>query len=128
MAQLLPDRPRLRIQFEFVLGQFSRDSQHVRRLPCEYVSVVLQELDERAFLFVVEARADDCGLVLIGEFEVDSFSFLSRPHRGRATDASFEGIVKPSSTGLSLTRAGRATEGPAVRVIYIAPWKHSTVP
>jgi hypothetical protein len=38
-----------------VLGQFSRDSQHIRRLPCEYVSVILQEPDERVFLFVVEA-------------------------------------------------------------------------
>jgi hypothetical protein len=52
-----------------VLGQFSRDSRHVRRLPCEYVPIVLQKLDERAFLFVVEAGADDCGLALVGEPE-----------------------------------------------------------
>jgi hypothetical protein len=80
--QLLPDRSCLRIHFEFVLGQFSRDSRHIRRLPCKHVPIVLQELDERAFLFVVESRADDCDLALIGEPEVDSFGLLGRPHKG----------------------------------------------
>jgi hypothetical protein len=64
-----------------VLGQFSRDSRHIRRLPCEYVSVILQELDERAFLFVIQAGADDGGLAFISEPEVDPFSFFSRSHR-----------------------------------------------
>jgi hypothetical protein len=65
-----------------VLGQFSWDSRHIRRLPCEYVSVILQELDERTFLFVVQARADDGSLAFISEPEVDSFCLLSWPHRG----------------------------------------------
>jgi hypothetical protein len=43
----LSDRPRLGIDLQFVLDHFSRDSQHIRRLPCEYVSVILQKLDER---------------------------------------------------------------------------------
>jgi hypothetical protein len=34
-----------------------------------------------------------------------------------ATGASFEGIVKSSSTGLPSTCAGRATEGSVVRVV-----------
>ena len=46
--------------------------------------VVLLELDEHTFLFVVEARVDVFGLVFIRESEVDYFSFLSRPHRGRS--------------------------------------------
>jgi hypothetical protein len=50
-----------------VLGQFSHDSRHIHRLPCEYVSVILQEPDERAFLFVVEAAADDGGLAFISK-------------------------------------------------------------
>jgi hypothetical protein len=50
-----------------VLSQFSRDSRHIRRLPCEYISVILQEPDERAFLFVVEAGADDGGLAFISK-------------------------------------------------------------
>jgi hypothetical protein len=66
-----------------VLGQFSRDSRHIRRLPCEYVSVILQEPDERAFLFVIQAGADDGSFAFISEPKVDSFGFFHRPHRGR---------------------------------------------
>jgi hypothetical protein len=70
-----------------VLGQFSRDSRLIRRLPCEYVSVILQKLDERAFLFVIQAGTDDDSLALIGEPKVDSLGFFSRSHRGH--DLSF---------------------------------------
>jgi hypothetical protein len=56
-------------------------------LPCEYVSVILQELDERAFLFVTQAGTDDSGLALIGKPKIDSLGFFSRPHRGH--DLSF---------------------------------------
>jgi hypothetical protein len=65
-----------------VLDQFSRDSQHIRRLPCEYVSVILQEPNERAFLFVIKARIDDGGLALISESQIDPLSLFSRPYRG----------------------------------------------
>jgi hypothetical protein len=81
-TQLLSDRPRLGIDLQFVLGQLSRDSRHIRRLPCEYVSVILQKLDERAFLFVIQAGADDGSLAFISEPEVDSLGFFSQPHRG----------------------------------------------
>jgi hypothetical protein len=67
MKQLLSNRPCLRVDLQFVLGQFSRDSRHICRLPCEYVSVILQESDEHAFLFVVKAGTDDDTLALIGE-------------------------------------------------------------
>jgi hypothetical protein len=67
MTHVLSDWSCLRIYFEFLLGQFSRDSRHVRRLPCEHVLIVLQELDERAFLFIIEAGADDCSLEFIKE-------------------------------------------------------------
>jgi hypothetical protein len=72
----------LGIGLQFVLGQFYWDSRHIRRLPCEYVSVILQELNERAFLFVVQAGADDGSLVFISESKVDPLHLLSRPHRG----------------------------------------------
>jgi hypothetical protein len=36
---------------EFVLNQFSRDSRHVSRIPCEDVPIFLEELDEREFYF-----------------------------------------------------------------------------
>jgi hypothetical protein len=83
----LSDRPRLGVNFQFVLGQFSRDSRHIHKLPCEYVSVILQEPGERAFLFVIQAGTDDDRLALIGEPEVDSLGFFGRPHRGH--DLSF---------------------------------------
>jgi hypothetical protein len=70
-----------------VLSQFSQDSQHIRRLPWEYVLVILQKLDERVFLFVIQAGADDGSLAFVCEPEVDSLCFLSRPHRGH--DLSF---------------------------------------
>jgi hypothetical protein len=44
----------------------------------------LQELDERAFLFVIQAGADDGGFAFISETKVDSFGFFSRSHRGRS--------------------------------------------
>jgi hypothetical protein len=44
----------------------------------------LQELDERAFLFVIQAGADDGGFAFISERKVDSFGFFSQPHRGRS--------------------------------------------
>jgi hypothetical protein len=75
------------IDLQFVLGQFSRDSRHIRRLPCEYVLVILQKLDERAFLFVIQVGADDGSLAFVSEPEVDSLRLLSRPHRGH--DLSF---------------------------------------
>jgi hypothetical protein len=79
--QLLSDRPRLGIDLQFVLGQFSRDSRHIRSLPCEYVPVILQKMDERAFLFVIQAGADDGGFAFITEPEVNSFRLLNRSHR-----------------------------------------------
>jgi hypothetical protein len=72
----------LRVHFEFVLDQFSRDSRHVCRLPCEHIPIVLQELDEHSFLFVIEARADDCSLAFIRESQFDPFSLFSWLHRG----------------------------------------------
>jgi hypothetical protein len=78
MVQLLPDRCCLRIHLELVLGQLSLDSRHVHKLPCEQVSVILQKLDERAFLFVDEAGADDRSLVLVKEIKVDPLGFFSR--------------------------------------------------
>jgi hypothetical protein len=80
--QFLSDQSCLGIDLQFVLGQFSWDSRHIRRLLCEYVSVILQEPDERAFLFVVQARADDGSLAFISEPKVDPFRLLNRPHRG----------------------------------------------
>jgi hypothetical protein len=37
-----------------VLNQFSRNSRHVKRLPCEDVPIFLKEFDEHEFLFGVQ--------------------------------------------------------------------------
>jgi len=36
-----------------VLGKFPGNTRHVGRRPCEDVPVLTEELDERAFLFVI---------------------------------------------------------------------------
>ena len=55
----LPDRLKLRINIESVLSEFSRHTRHVRRFPCKDVSVLTDELDERAFLFWIQVGTDD---------------------------------------------------------------------
>jgi hypothetical protein len=112
----MSDRPCLGVHFEFVLGQLSRDSRHVHRLPCEHVPIVLQELDERAFLFVVEAGTNDHGLAFIRESKVDSSSFFSWPHRGHAW-----GFIRRDCKvffhRLAIDLCGKGYRGPAVRAV-----------
>jgi hypothetical protein len=109
--QLLSNRPCLRIHLQFVLSQFSWDSRHIRRLPCEYVSVILQEPDECAFLFVIKARPNDGDLTLISESQIDPLSLFSRPYRGH--DLSFIGgycetlLLRPS-----VRLRGKSCRGP----------------
>ena len=45
-----------------MLDQLLGHPWHIRWFPCEYVSVSPQEADEREFLFVTQARADDGSL------------------------------------------------------------------
>jgi hypothetical protein len=80
VAQLLPDRLRLRIHLQFVLCQLSGDSRHVHGLPREYILIVLQKTDKCVFLFGGEARTDDRRLAYVGEAEVGFLGFLNRPH------------------------------------------------
>jgi hypothetical protein len=35
---------------EFMLSKFSRDTWHIRRFPCKDISILMEELDECAFL------------------------------------------------------------------------------
>src|SRR4051812_6706400 len=41
-----------------VLGEFPRDTWHVFGAPCENVPILTEEIDERAFLFAVQAVSD----------------------------------------------------------------------
>ena len=55
----LPDQLKLWINIESVLSKFSRYTRHVRRLPCKDVPVLMDELDERAFLFWIQVSTDN---------------------------------------------------------------------
>ena len=58
LPEKLSDRLKLWINIESVLSEFYRYTRHVRRLPCKYVPVLTDELDERAFLFRIQVSAD----------------------------------------------------------------------
>ena len=57
-AEKLPDRFKLRIYVKGVLSEFPRYTWHVRRLPCKDVPVLMDELDEHAFLFGIQVSTD----------------------------------------------------------------------
>ena len=46
------------INIKSVLNELSRYTRHVRRFPCKDVTVLTDELDERAFLFRIQIGAD----------------------------------------------------------------------
>jgi hypothetical protein len=60
-----------RIDVEAVLNQLPGDSWHVRWLPREDVAVSPEEVDERVFLFGVEAGPDGGGLAGVACPKVD---------------------------------------------------------
>jgi hypothetical protein len=55
-------RRSLRVYIQSMLDQLPGHPWHIRRFPCEYVSVSPKKADEREFLFVTQARTDDGGL------------------------------------------------------------------
>ena len=57
-VEKLLDRFKLGINIESVLSEFPRYTWHVRRLPCKNVPVLMDELDEHAFLFRIQIGAD----------------------------------------------------------------------
>jgi hypothetical protein len=57
MVESLLDGLSLWVEMKFILNQFSRNSRHVSRLPCEDVPIFLEEFDEREFLFEVQIVA-----------------------------------------------------------------------
>jgi hypothetical protein len=59
---------------QFVLNQFTTNSRHVSRVPCEDVPIFLDEFDERGFLFWVQnvAYMSDLGRFFRGQR--DSFA------------------------------------------------------
>jgi hypothetical protein len=47
----------MRVQMEFILNQFLRDSRHVSMLTCKDVPIFLEEFDECEFLFGIQGVA-----------------------------------------------------------------------
>jgi hypothetical protein len=56
MMEVLSYRLIFRINIEGVLSEFSRYTRHVRRFPCKNVPILMDELDERDFLFGIHIR------------------------------------------------------------------------
>jgi hypothetical protein len=71
MAEVLSLGSSFRIDVEAVLNQLPGRSWHVRWLPREDVEVSPKEVDERVFLFGVEAGPDGGGLAAVACLEVD---------------------------------------------------------
>jgi hypothetical protein len=53
---------------QFVLNQFPKNSRHVNRLPCEDVTIFLEEFEECEFLIGIQtiAHVSDLGRLLSG--------------------------------------------------------------
>jgi hypothetical protein len=110
-----------------VLGQFSWDSRHIRRLPCEYVPVVLQEPDERAFLFVIKAGTDDGSLALIREPHINPLSLFSRPYRGHGLSF-ISGYCEILFLEPGVRLRGKSCRGPSSESCLNGSRKHSAAP
>jgi hypothetical protein len=50
------------VNLQAVLDHLPGDPRHLRRLPCEYIGVCLEESDEREFLFLVQITRNASGL------------------------------------------------------------------
>jgi hypothetical protein len=51
--RLLTHRFGIRVDLQMVLDHLPRDPRHLRRFPCEYVGICLEEGDARDFLFLL---------------------------------------------------------------------------
>jgi hypothetical protein len=53
-SKVLLDGLSIGVDVKFMLYQFPRNSRHVSRLPCENISILLEEFDECEFLFRIQ--------------------------------------------------------------------------
>jgi hypothetical protein len=63
---------------ELVLGDLPRDAWHVKGLPCKGITIGMQKVNERAFLFGRELGPDPHGLGRILGVDLDRFGILGR--------------------------------------------------
>jgi hypothetical protein len=60
--RLMTHRFGVRVDLQMVLDHLPGDPRHLRRFPCEYANIYLEEGDERDFLFLLQVTRDACGL------------------------------------------------------------------
>jgi hypothetical protein len=60
--RLLTHRLGVRVDLQMVLDHLPGDPRHLRRSPCKYVDICLEEGDERDFLFLLQIAHDASGL------------------------------------------------------------------
>ena len=70
---MLADRLGVLADVEFVLGVFPRDTRHVLWFPCKNIPILMEEVDELAFLFAVKAGACDNVLAAARVFRVQLY-------------------------------------------------------
>jgi hypothetical protein len=86
-----------------VLDHLPGDPRHLQRFPCEYVSICLEEGDERDFLFPLQIARDASGLggILAEPDGLDRDTVCPRwlhlRHLGRHLGTGSQGVPPPSS-------------------------------
>ena len=66
-TEVLFDGFYFRVDLQMMLSQSPGYTRHVRRFPCKDVPVLMEELDERFFLFSLECRRDIVGEALVSD-------------------------------------------------------------
>ena len=63
---------------QLVLGELPRNTRHVFGGPCEDIPILMEEVDELAFLFAVEDSPYDSKLLRVRRVQDDLLGLLSR--------------------------------------------------
>jgi hypothetical protein len=110
--RLLTHRFDVRVDLQMVLDHLPRDPRHLRRFPCEYVGICLEEGDERDFLFLLQITRDASGLGGI-RAEPDGLDrdavyprCLYLRHLGRRLGTGSRGVPPPIIRASSFYRQG----------------------
>jgi hypothetical protein len=110
-----------------VLDHLPGDPRHLRRLPCEYVGICLEEGDERDFLFLLQIARDVSGLGGIpAELDgLDGTAICSRwlhlKHLGRRLDTGSRGVPPPVIWASGFCRQGMQLLDSCKRSGAVAP-------
>jgi hypothetical protein len=110
--RLLTHRFGVRVDLHMVLDHLPRDPRHLRRFPCEYVGICLEEGNEREFLFLLQITRDASGLGGI-RAELDSLGgdaicpqWLHLRHLSRCLGTGSRGVLSLVIRASSFCRQG----------------------